>query len=117
MDYNTLSYNQYRFPFSDTHTEFLTPSNQVKFINDFKNRRYGMNVSWDGGKTYQWDTPDSMVEIDLFLSDQRIELTYRVQTVLDIAAQFGGLMGSFMLIFTVVGNYMNKQCLLGKSLE
>ena len=68
-----------------------------------------MYVSWDGGKNYAWDTVDTMTEIKLFLSNSRIEYTYHVQSYLDVLAKFGGLMGSIFLIFSSLGEYLNKE--------
>ena len=51
----------------------------TKFSNNFKTRVETKMVSWDGGKTYNKFTIDTMIEIKLYLSNRRIELDYRLQ--------------------------------------
>jgi hypothetical protein len=78
MEYNTLIFKKDRLnPYSKpTINHFLTPSEQISFSNNFRTRQQTVEVSWNGGKTYNWYELDSMIEIKLFLSNNKAEYRF-----------------------------------------
>jgi hypothetical protein len=58
-----------------------------------------------------------MIEIKLFLSNNKAEYRFIIQTLTDSISLFGGLFTSIALFFTIFARYYNNQVLLSKNLE
>ena len=119
MLYNTLNIVNSRYnPFKLKDVKkFLTPGEQTKFSNSFRTRVQNSMVSWNGGISYDAFELDTMFELKLFLSVERIEFHYILQQIYEVLAVFGGLMSSFMIGFKIMGTILNVNMILANSIE
>ena len=58
-----------------------------------------------------------MVDFKFYLANEKYELYYRKQTFEDIVSQFGGLMSTVMVIFSIIGLNLNTRLMLAKNIE
>jgi hypothetical protein len=69
-----------------------------------KARDYDAPITWAGSgqvmDNFEWS---SMIDIEFYLSNTRIEYKLRLDNFITVLAKFGGLMSTFLLVFTLIG--------------
>ena len=80
-------------------------------------RLYNASVTWAGNNSEEIFEWTSMIDIDFFLSNNIIQYNFKTDNLISVLSRFGGLMSTFMIIFTVFGNIINHRLLLAKIIE
>ena len=58
-----------------------------------------------------------MIDIEFHLSNDRVLQKFRIETIVILLSEFGGLMSTLILIFHTFGRHINMQLLLAKTIE
>jgi hypothetical protein len=110
MTYNSLSFKNSRWnPFPGLKTyDFISPTgDNTQFLKPNTNRVEHIDISWNGGKTYQPFIRNSMIEIKLYLSNERNEFEYHIEQFITVLSTFGGLMSTIIVLFKIIASTIN----------
>ena len=80
-------------------------------------RLYNGSVTWAGSnkeENFEWA---SMIDINFYLSNIRVEYIYNADSFVTVLAKFGGLLSTFTIVFTLIGQTINFRLLLAKTIE